>query len=199
MALAHYQRAITIARKQQTLPVALLATLFSNSSLCLIKLGFADRAKACTTQALRALDKAGDKSVDQSKLFYRRALACEKLEEYSMAVDDLKRALKEVQRLGSGPAEENKLNIEIGRMQKLDTAQVKALKKKDEQRAYWGGYVKKDVVAEYEEANKWSHNTAKIEKRFDEEGKEIRFDKWSGRFTEETQEQAAADAEHQGP
>merc|ERR1712139_54191 len=176
-----------------------LATLMSNSSLCLIKLGFADRAKACTTQALRALEAAGDKTVDQSKLFYRRALACEKLEEYSMGVDDLKRALKEVQRLGSGPTEENKLNIEIGRMQRLDTAQIKELKKKDDDRSYWGGYVKKDVVAEYEEANKWSHNAAnvKIEKRFDDEGKEVQLDKWGDRFTEETQGQAQGPGESQ--
>merc|ERR1712146_371618 len=102
----------------------MMATLLSNSSACLIKLGFADRAKACTTQALRSLDKVGDKTVDQSKLFYRRAMACEQLEEYSQGVDDLKRALKEVKRMEAGVSEENRLNVEISRMQRLDTAQI---------------------------------------------------------------------------
>merc|ERR1712139_16789 len=128
----------------------------SNSSLCLIKLGLPDRAKAMTTQALRALEKAKDKTVDQSKLFYRRALACEKMEEYSMAVDDLKRALKVVEAAGSGSAEENNLKKEINRVQRLHNAQVAEDKKRDSERGYWRAFVEKDVVKEYEDANKWS-------------------------------------------
>lgn len=187
MALAHYQRALTVLRMSQKYPsVDTTAMLLSNASLCFIKLKFGDRAKACTSQALRELEKAGDKTVDRSKLYYRRALACEQLEEYSMAVDDLKRALKEVQQSGSGSSEEKRLTNEIIRMQRLDRAQVAALKKMDEERPYWAGFVKKDVVAEYEEANKWTSNPSAVERRFDDEGKEIRFDKWSERHQDGT-------------
>lgn len=184
MALAHYQRAITIVRMADN-DSPLLVALLSNSALCLIKLNFPDRAKASTTHALRTLDKVDDKIFDKSKLFYRRALACEKLEEFSMAVDDLKRALKEVQRVAAGSAEENKMSNEIKRMQRLDTAQIAALKKRDDERNYWAPFVKSDAVADYEEANKWSHGDT-TESRFDETGKEGKLDKWGDRFPEET-------------
>merc|ERR1712100_339193 len=78
-------------------------------------------------------------------------------------------------------AQQQNLRKEYGRVHKLHTIQIEEHKKRDMERGYWGAFVKKDVVAEYEEANKWSHNTSKIEDRFGEDGKETRFEKWSDR------------------
>jgi len=183
MALAHYQRAITIVRmSREEMDWLKMATLVSNASLCLVKLEFPDRAKTSLTQVLRALDKlACGKTFDKTKLFHRRGLACEQLEEFSMAEDDMKRALKEAQRNSLGDKEEKRCRGEIARMQKLHDKQIADLKKDDNNRGYWGAFVKKDAVAEYEEANKWSHGH--IDERFADNGVEIHFDKWGNRIT----------------
>lgn len=183
MALAHYQRAITIVRmSREEMDWIKMATLVSNASLCLVKLGFPDRAKTSLTQVLRALDKlARGKTFDKTKLFHRRGLACEQLEEFSMAEDDMKRALKEAQRCNLGDKEEKRFRGDIARMQKLLDKQIADSKNGDLNRGYWGAFVKKDAVEEYEEANKWSHGH--IDERFTDKGVEIHFDKWGNRIT----------------
>jgi len=180
MALAHYQRAMTIVRMKVPYDVLTLVTLLSNSSLCLIKVDFPDRAKMSCTQALRAVEKLADPKFDQSKLFYRRALACENMDELANAEDDMKRAMKEAERIGLGPPEQQRLRKEHVRVQRLHKSQIDEHRKKDMERGYWGGFVKKDVVAEYEDANKWS--SGEIEDRFQEDGTEARFDKWGDRI-----------------
>jgi len=97
----------------------------------------------------------------------------EMMQDYSAGVDDLKLALKEAKRLHLGQAEENRLNIEIGKMDKKHNEQIKIQIKMEKQAdgrladGRWqtaGGYVKKDVVAEYEEASETVTSlTAKIE------------------------------------
>jgi len=182
MALAHYQRAMTIVRMKVPYDVLYLVALLSNSALCLIKLDFSDRAKMSCTQALRAVEKLGDQKFDNSKLFYRRALACENMDELANAEDDMKRAMKEAERIGLGPPEQQRLRKEYVRVQKLHKVQIDGHRKKDAERGYWGGFVKSDAVADYEEANKWS--SGKIEDRFQEGGTETRFDKWGDRIAE---------------
>lgn len=172
MALAHYQRAITIERMKDPLQVAVLATLASNASMCLLKLNLPDRAKTMLTQATRALDKAGDTSFDQTKLLYRRALACEGIGDCSMAVDDVKRAFKEAQRVGQSASEQQRLRNELKRVQKLHEQQVEDAKNGDLQRTYW--LVKnpaepRDALAMYEEGQKWSKGPAPD--RFGADGK----------------------------
>merc|ERR1712146_367192 len=100
MALAHYQRAITILRMSEPLQANALVSLLSNAALCLLKLNFPDRAKTSATQALKTVPKIGDAKFDQSKLFYRRALACEQMSDFANAEDDMKRAYKEAERVG---------------------------------------------------------------------------------------------------
>lgn len=170
MALAHYQRAMTILRMPSSADVhlALMSTLLSNSAICLIKLNFPDRAKTSTTHALRTLEKAGETSYDKSKLFYRRALACEQLEEFAMALDDMNRAFKEAQRKDLPISEQNRLRAEAARVEKLHNRQIEEQKKQDGERFLWNRYVEKDVVKEYEEANKWSSKP--VESRFDDQG-----------------------------
>jgi tetratricopeptide (TPR) repeat protein len=170
MALAHYQRGITIAKMAEPVSLLLVVSLLSNASMCLLRLSWPDRAKSCTTQALRALQRNSDVEYDQSKLFYRRAMACEKLEEFAMAVDDLTRAFKEAQRVGLDVAEQQRLRNEIKRVKKLNDAQVEAHKQRDIDRSYWKvRHSQIDPVKEYEEANKWSMGS--IEPRFDSTGR----------------------------
>merc|ERR1711924_306239 len=95
-----------------------LVALLSNSALCLLKLKWPDRAKRSTTQALVVVQKSEDATIDQSKLFYRRGLACEMLEQYELAVDDMTRAFKEEKRVGLEPSEQHRLRAEVDRMQK---------------------------------------------------------------------------------
>merc|ERR1712146_214167 len=112
MALALYQRAMTTLRRKRDFDTLALVTLLSNSSLCLIKLGFPDRAKTSCTHGLRLVEKHGDQKFDQSKLFYRRALACEKLDELANAEDDMKRAMKEGERMELSAAQQQNLRKE---------------------------------------------------------------------------------------
>lgn len=180
MALAHYQRAMTIVRMKVPYDVLTLVALLSNSALCLIKVDFPDRAKMSCTQALRAVEKLGDEKFDQSKLFYRRALACENMDELANAEDDMKRAMKEAERIGLGTPEQQRLRKEYVRVKQLHKNQIDEHRKRDAERGYWGAFVKSDAVADYEEANKWS--SGKIEDRFAEDGTEARFDKWGDRI-----------------
>ncbi|CAJ1451197.1 unnamed protein product, partial [Effrenium voratum] len=75
-ALAHYERGLDLLREQSEVPASSVAALLSNAALCLLKLKWPDRAKKKATAAIVAIKQAGDTSFDQSKLYYRRALAC---------------------------------------------------------------------------------------------------------------------------
>merc|ERR1712224_725170 len=152
MALAHYLRGITIAKMTEQMPVLLLVSLLSNSAMCFLRLAWPDRAKGCATQALRTLQRHSDVDFDQSKLYYRRALACEKLDDFAMAVDDMTRAFKEAQRVGLDMPEQQRLRNEIKRVKKLNDAQVEANLKRDMDRSYWQvRHSQIDPVKEYEE------------------------------------------------
>merc|ERR1719253_2048088 len=76
-ALAHYEKGIELLKAKEEVSAVALATCMSNATMCFLKLKWPDRAKRHATMAISALRSAGDESFDQSKLFYRRALACE--------------------------------------------------------------------------------------------------------------------------
>lgn len=73
--------------------------------------------------AISALRSAGDESFDQSKLFYRRALACEMNKELNTAVDDMARALQQAKKGSASVAEQHRLKGEIDRLKKLKASQ----------------------------------------------------------------------------
>lgn len=118
-ALAHYEKAIELLKKQPEVPAAALATLLSNSALCYLKLRWPDRAKKAASQAIAAVRHAGDTTFDQSKLFYRRALACEELRELGPAADDMARALQQAKKSCLPLAEQHRLKAEVERIKKL--------------------------------------------------------------------------------
>lgn len=118
-ALAHYEKAVELLKRRPEVPAASLAVLLSNSALCLLKLRWPDRAKKAASQAIAAVRHAGDTTFDQSKLFYRRALACEELRELGLAADDMARALQQAKKSGQPLAEQHRLKAEIERIKKL--------------------------------------------------------------------------------
>jgi len=117
-ALAHYEHGVEILRNQEEASAAALATLLSNASLCLLKLKWPDRAKKSASKAIALIRAAEDESFDQSKLFYRRAMASEQL--------NMLRACQQAHRSGLEPAEQQRLRNEVERLKKL-----KALKEED--------------------------------------------------------------------
>merc|ERR1712118_367940 len=76
----------------------------------------------------------GDTTFDQSKLFYRRGLACEQLKEYPLAVDDMARALQQAKKAELSLAEQHKLKGEWGRLKKLKVSNESHDAKKQEER-----------------------------------------------------------------
>lgn len=81
------------------------------------------------------IQKSEDTTIDQSKLFYRRALAGEMLEEFELAVDDMTRAFKEARRVGLEPSEQQRLRAEVDRMQKRKTQHQEWKKQKNVEKA----------------------------------------------------------------
>jgi len=133
-ALAHYDRGVELLRNEEEAPAAAIATLLSNASLCLLKLKWPDRAKKNASKAIALIRAAEDDSFDQSKLFYRRAMASEQLKEFDLAVDDMLRACQQAHRAGLDPAEQQRLRKEVERLKKLKTSKEEdKSKKKQEQ------------------------------------------------------------------
>mmetsp|Transcript_112769 Transcript_112769/g.291498 ORF Transcript_112769/g.291498 Transcript_112769/m.291498 type:complete len:471 (+) Transcript_112769:64-1476(+) len=132
-ALAHYERGVQLLRQSEEVSAALLATLLSNSALMLLKLKWPDRAKKSASQAIAIIRQAEDESFDQSKLFYRRALACEQLKEFDLAADDMARAFQQAKRSELSLAEQHRLKGEVERLKKLkSSADTDAEKKRQE-------------------------------------------------------------------
>lgn len=129
-ALAHYEKGIELLKAREDVPAVALATLFSNAAMCFLKLKWPDRAKKHATMAISTLRAAGDESFDQSKLFYRRALACEMRQEFNMAVDDMARALQQAKKTNVALAEQHRLKGELERLKKLKLSHEEHLKKK---------------------------------------------------------------------
>jgi tetratricopeptide (TPR) repeat protein len=130
-AIAHYEHGVTLLRKQDAVPAAAIATLLSNSTMCLLKLKWPDRAKKTASKAIAVVRQAGDDSFDQSKLFYRRALASEQLKDYASAADDMARALQQAKRSELPASELQKLQRELNRLKKLkESAEAQEEKKK---------------------------------------------------------------------
>ena len=129
-ALAHYEKGLELLRQQSSVSAEAVATLLSNSALCLLKLKWPDRAKKKATTAILAIQQAGDRNFDQSKLFYRRALACEALKEFRMAVEDMSQSLKHAERT-SPKSEVQRLRGEVERLKRLRaSAEADAEKKR---------------------------------------------------------------------
>lgn len=116
-ALAHYEKGVE-RLKQDLLefPAAQLAALQSNIAFCYLKLEWPDRAKKSATLGLKAVREGKDVPFDQSKLFYRRSLACEGLQEFDLAVEDMERALQFSDQASSLRA---KFRSELARLRKL--------------------------------------------------------------------------------
>lgn len=133
-ALAHYEKGVELLRSQKQVPAAAIATLLSNAAMCLLKLKWPDRAKKSASMAIAVVRQAEDGSFDQSKLFYRRALACEQLKDFSMAVDDMARALQQAKKADLILAEQHRLKGEVDRLKKLKaSAEESSAKRKKEQ------------------------------------------------------------------
>merc|ERR1711920_884225 len=126
-----------------------LALVLSNMCLCWLKTNWPERGKTCATQALRAIQRSQESDVyqentfDQSKLYYRRALAYEQLKDFSNAVEDLKRAIKEQERVASGAAERQKIVNELKRMQKLEKEFIENQFQKDRTKYSYNSYTVK--------------------------------------------------------
>merc|ERR1712032_1403937 len=83
--------------------------------------------------AIAAIRHAQDETFDQSKLFYRRALASEQMKEYSMALDDMLRALHQAKQAGLNASELHRLQGEAERLKKLRDSQQQAFEKKKQE------------------------------------------------------------------
>lgn len=134
-ALAHYEKGVVLLRKQEQVPAVAVATLLSNAALCFLKLKWPDRAKKNASMAIAAVRQAEDNSFDQSKLFYRRALACEQLKDFSTAVDDMLRAMQQAKKFGQSLAEQHRLKAEVERLRKLKASaeELAARRRKEEE------------------------------------------------------------------
>mmetsp|Transcript_39061 Transcript_39061/g.72761 ORF Transcript_39061/g.72761 Transcript_39061/m.72761 type:complete len:454 (-) Transcript_39061:120-1481(-) len=172
-ALAHYEKGIELLKQQSAIPAANVATLLSNAALCLIKLKWPDRAKKKATMAIVAIKQATIEDFDLSKVYYRRALACEALREFEMAVDDMLRAFQHAKKT-STPAELHRLKGEVERLKKLKaSADAELAKKKLERQneksaeaqrlqgaeVTGAGYAAQQVSAEYLAEQDFSHWT----------------------------------------
>lgn len=131
-ALAHYEKGVELLKKRQdqAFPASQLATLLSNASFCYLKLKWPDRAKKTASLALVALREGKEGAFDQSKLFYRRALACEQLREFDMAVEDMGHALQHAKKSDASLAEQHRLKNERERLKKLRTSHLEAEEKR---------------------------------------------------------------------
>jgi len=133
-ALAHYERGVSLLRESDEVSAAALATLLSNSALCLLKLKWPDRAKKVTSQAIAVLREAQDETFDQSKLFYRRALASEQLRDFALAADDMARALQQAKRSELPEAEQQRLKAEVTRLKRLKASADEQAERKQKER-----------------------------------------------------------------
>ena len=132
-ALAHYEKGLELLKEQSAVPAGAVATLLSNAALCLLKLDWPDRAKKNATAAILAIKQAGDEDFDQSKLYYRRALACEALKEFKPAVDDMTQSLQHARKMARA-SELQRLQGEIGRLKRLHASAEAAAKKKHQEK-----------------------------------------------------------------
>lgn len=133
-ALAHYEKGLELLKMQPEVPASSVATLLSNAALCYLKLKWPDRAKKKATMAIVAIKQAEDQNFDQSKLYYRRSLACEALQEFGMAVDDMSRALQHAKAAAQSLAEQHRLKAEVERLKKLKASAEAELEKKQQQK-----------------------------------------------------------------
>jgi len=129
-ALAHYEKGLELLKIQPEVPASSVATLLSNAALCYLKLKWPDRAKKSATKAIVAIKQAEETTFDQSKLYYRRALACEALQEFGMAVDDMTRAFQHAKSTSQSLAEQHRLKGEVERLKKLKSSAEAELEKK---------------------------------------------------------------------
>lgn len=134
-ALAHYERGVALLREAEELPATAVATLLSNAAQCLLKLKWPDRAKKSVSQAIAVIRQAQDESFDQSKLFYRRALACEQLKDFALAADDMARALQQAKSSDLPLAQQHMLKNEVGRLKKLKASAEQEAEKRHKQQA----------------------------------------------------------------
>jgi len=133
-ALAHYEKAVALLRQAEEVPAAAIATLLSNSALCLLKLKWPDRAKTSASQAIAILRQVEDTTFDQSKLFYRRALASEQLKEFDLAVNDMLRALQQAMKSDLPASEQQRLNGEVARLKKLKESASQVVERKSKEK-----------------------------------------------------------------
>lgn len=189
-ALAFYQRALVILRMEESNDVQFIATLMSNMAMCFLKLNLFDRAKCAATQGMKGA--AGDASYDQSKLYFRRAKACEGLEEFDNAVDDIKKAKKEVERNSKDQAEIARLTKEQQRLQRMFEEKDKALLRKSKNTFFHppvpaSSEIGQEAVREYDDANKWT-NGVTLPPRFDEHGNAVEARSFNGANAEENRD-----------
>eukprot|EP00927_Polykrikos_kofoidii_P055206 TRINITY_DN4948_c1_g5_i1.p1 TRINITY_DN4948_c1_g5~~TRINITY_DN4948_c1_g5_i1.p1 ORF type:complete len:467 (-),score=90.16 TRINITY_DN4948_c1_g5_i1:309-1709(-) len=133
-ALAHYERGVELLRAREEVPAHAVATLLSNSAMCFLKLKWPDRAKKAASKAIAIVRQAEDSSFDQSKLFYRRAIACEQMKDFESAAEDMARALQQAKKAQLSVAEQHRLRNEITRLEKLKCSAEKEAEKKLQQR-----------------------------------------------------------------
>ncbi|CAK9009873.1 unnamed protein product [Durusdinium trenchii] len=136
-ALAHYEKGLELFQGKAEVPAAAVATLLSNAALCYLKLQWPERAKKKATTAIVAIKQAGTGDFDQSKLYYRRALAC--VPWLGMAVDDMLCAFQHAKGTAAGAAaalslaEQHRLKGEVERLKKLkSSAEADMVKKQQE-------------------------------------------------------------------
>lgn len=133
-ALAHYEHAIKLARKGDCVNASFVATLLSNSAMCHLKLKWPDRAKKAASQAIAVVRHVGEETFDQSKLFYRRALACEQLKEFELAVDDMARSLEQAKKSDLPAPEQQRIQRERARLLKLKESYESQIAKKQKEK-----------------------------------------------------------------
>lgn len=133
-ALAHYERGVDLLRAREEVQAAAVATMLSNAALCYLKLKWPDRAKKSASMAIAVVRQAEDPTFDQSKLFYRRALACEQLKDLQTAVDDMSRALQQAKKASASLAEQHRLKGEVDRLKKLKASNDEYEAKRREQK-----------------------------------------------------------------
>jgi len=133
-ALAHYEKGVELLRACDQVQATAVATLLSNSAQCFLKLKWPERAKKSASMAIATVRHVQDESFDQSKLFFRRAMANEQLGDFGLAVDDMARALQQAKQSDLALAEQHRLKKEIDRLKKLKaSSEERSAKKKKEQ------------------------------------------------------------------
>ena len=169
-ALAHYEKGLELLKQQSSsVSAGAVATLLSNSALCLLKLDWPDRAKKKATTAILAVQQAGDESYDQSKLYYRRALACEALKEFKLAVDDMTESLRYAKK-NSPKSELQRLQGEVERLKKLRaSAEADTDKKRREKENEKTAEVQRMQGAELQTSQHTSGYAKQVSKEYIEE------------------------------